>query len=97
MYIEIIKISLIAFMFLKMGEPGMVFSWYQKLIDPLPEYLWKPLGGCLHCFTGQVCFWFYFIKYFNNYSVVDHLFFASLGIFLSSLYDKIWDYGLKNS
>ena len=86
------KISLIAFIFLQLCEPGMIFSFYLKLIDKLPIYLKKPLGYCLYCFEGQVCFWTYIIAYHSDYNLLDHLFFTSLGIFLSSIYDKIWSY-----
>lgn len=90
------KITIIAFIFIQMGEPGMIFSFYQKAIDKFPQWLYKPFGGCLYCFTGQVCFWGYLIKYhfdFNlDYNLLDHLFFTMAGIFLSSIYDKIWNY-----
>lgn len=91
MYIEILKIGLIVFVFVKLGEVGNIFSWYQKLIDPLPEWIWKPLGGCVKCLSGQVGFWFYLIKYFHNYKFIDHLFFAASTIFLSVIIDFIWD------
>lgn len=34
-----------------------VLFWYHKLIVKLPEWLYKPLGGCAVCFTGQLTFW----------------------------------------
>lgn len=84
------KISIIAFIFIQLIEPEMIFSFYGKMIDGLPEWLYKPLGGCLYCFTGQVCFWGY-LFYPCEYNIIDHLFFASLGIFLASIYDQIWN------
>jgi hypothetical protein len=87
---EIFKISLIAFMFTALGEEGMIFHWYQKIICDLPKWLCKPLGSCYLCFTGQVCFWYYLITYFNSYNLIDHLFFVSAGIFLSAIYNLIY-------
>ena len=89
---EVVKISLIAFMFVALGDPEMIFSPYQKLISRLPKWLNKPLGGCSYCFTGQVCFWYYLIFHFREYKLVDHLFFASAGIFLVAIYSFIWYY-----
>lgn len=77
-------------MFYVLGEPGMILDWYQKLIAHLPEVLWKPLGGCLRCFSGQVSFWFYLITYFKEYNFLNHLFFASSAIFLSMIYHAIY-------
>lgn len=90
MLLRLFEVSLIVYMFCALGEPGEIFGWYQRLIDPLPLWLAKPLGACFRCFTGQVCFWFYLITYIHSYNVIDHLFFASAGIFLSILYNKLW-------
>jgi hypothetical protein len=87
---DILKISLIAYMFYALGEEGMIFHWYRNLICTLPEWLCRPLGGCYLCLTGQVCFWFYLIKHFQSYSLIGHLFFISAGIFLSSVYNQIF-------
>jgi len=83
------KISLIAFIFWHLTDPEMIFAWYGKLISRLPNWLYYPLGGCLKCFTGQVCFW-YFIFFIHPYNLIDHLFFTSSGIFLSLIYEWLW-------
>lgn len=88
--IEILKIALISFMFCGLGTEGMIFEPYQKLIRQLPDWIRKPIGGCYICFTGQVCLWFYLIKYFNVYNPVDHLFFISAGIMSAMVYHKIY-------
>jgi hypothetical protein len=90
MILHALEISLILTTFINLGSPGMIFSWYQKLIDPLPVWLYNPLGGCVKCTTGQVSFWFYLIVYFHSYNLIDHLFFTSSAIFLSLIIDKIW-------
>lgn len=91
MILEIFQLSVIVFIFVKLGEPGMVFAWYQKLIGNLPEWLWKPLGGCVMCLCGQVLFWAYLIIHVQEYSLIDHLFYPAAGIFLVSIYDYIYD------
>ena len=87
--IEILKISLIAFMFCALGQKkGQIFYWYQQKIKRLPEYLYKPLGGCYICFTGQICLWYFiFTKPIN---IVELLFFISAGILSAMIYNKIY-------
>lgn len=87
--IEILKISLIAFMFCALGkDEGMIFYWYQKLIKILPQYLNWPLGGCYKCFVGQVCLWYFIItKHFN---IIELLFFVSAGILSAMVYNKLY-------
>lgn len=86
--IEILKISLIAYMFTALGAEGMIFAPYQKFINKFPDWLCKPLGGCFLCFTGQVCFWFFLIT--HSYNLIEHLFFVSAGIFCALIYHTIW-------
>lgn len=93
--IEALKISLVAFMFVALGEkPGMIFHPYQRLITHLPQWLSFPLGKCFVCFTGQVCLWYYiFMARFNImnfYAVMDLLFFISFGIAASLVYNAIY-------
>lgn len=91
MDLSIFKISIIVFIFVKLGEPGHILAWYQKLIENLPEWLWKPLGGCVMCVCGQVLFWSYLILHFKDYNLINHLFYPSAGIFLVVIYDYIYD------
>jgi hypothetical protein len=91
--IDILKISLIAFMFCALGQDeGMIFNWYQKLIKDLPIWIRFPIGGCYKCFSGQVCFWYYLILHFNSYNIVEHLFYPSAGILSAMAYNKIYCY-----
>jgi len=89
---EIIQISLIASVFSFLGDEDMIFSWYRKLIMRLPNWLNRPLGSCNLCVTGQACMWYYLIVHVQNYNLIEHLFFTSAGIFLSSIYSLIWYY-----
>jgi hypothetical protein len=77
-------------MFLAMGEPGMIFAPYQRLINKLPQWASKPFGTCGYCFTGQVSLWYFIIT--KPFNVIEFLFFVSLSIFLISIYEKIWNY-----
>ena len=86
--IELLKITLIVYVFCALGEPGNIFAPYQRLIARLPDWLYNPLGGCHKCLTGQVCFWYYLIT--KPFNIIELLFFTSLGIFLSLLYNFIW-------
>ena len=90
MILTAVKISLICFMFIMLGEPGMIFASYQRFIDRLPEWLNKPLGGCVYCFTGQVSLWYFVIT--EPFNIIELLFFVSLSIFLTSIYEIIWNY-----
>lgn len=87
-----VKISLIAYMFVALGEPDMIFAPYQKLISKLPEWLNKPLGGCGYCFCGQFSMWYYLFT--QKFDLIEFLFFISLSIFLIKIYDLVWNYEL---
>lgn len=97
MMIEIAKISLIAFVISALiQDEQSSLTWYHNLIKRLPWWLFKPLGGCYMCFTGQVCLWFYLITRLTNYrfeyDFFDHLFFITAGIMFSMVYHKIYCY-----
>jgi len=86
--IDILKISLIAFMFSALTQDEhTLLSWYGKLLNKLPWYLCKPLGGCYRCFVGQVCLWYLVIK---GESVMEILFLTSFGIMISMIYNKTY-------
>lgn len=91
MIYEAIKISLICFMFVALGDADMIFAPYQKLIERLPLWLNKPLGGCGYCLTGQVSLWYFVIT--KPFNIIELLYFVSLSIFLISIYEIIWNYG----
>jgi len=88
--IDIIKISLIAFMFSALTQDEhTLLSWYGKLLNKLPWYLCKPLGGCYRCFVGQVCLWYLVVK---GESILEILFLTSFGIMISMIYNQIYCY-----
>ena len=93
---EIIIISIICYVIFVLTQPEMIFHFYWKLIDKLPDWLYKPLGGCLVCFSGQVSFWFFLITHFKTYNPFYHIFFVCAVIFAVLIYDKLIDYGTEN-
>lgn len=92
MIYDIIKISLISSVFSFLGEPEMIFAFYRRWIMRFPSWLNKPLGSCHMCLSGQAGFWGYLIIYWNEYNLLNHLFFVSGCIFLSSIYSIIYYY-----
>jgi len=85
---EIFKISLIAFMFVKLGDEGKIFHFYQKFICRLPEWLCRPMGGCYICFVGQVCLWYFIFT--KPFDIVELGFFCSAGILISMIWNKLY-------
>ena len=93
MLIEILKIAIIAYVFILLTEDKMIFAWYGRLIERIKsDWLYKPLGGCLACFGGQVAFWYYLIKHFVSYNLFDHIWFISATILIVLIIDKIITY-----
>jgi len=91
--LEILKLGIIAYVVFILMSPGMIFSFYAKLIDRIPwDWLYKPLGGCSLCFAGQIGFWYYLGTHFREYDFFDHVFFVSGVILVVMILDKIIDY-----
>ncbi len=91
MILEILQISIICVAFYQLGQAGHIFNFYQVLIERLPVWLYKPLGGCGVCFTGQSLFWFYLIEHSKHYNFLDHLLYPSLGIFLATILNYVYE------
>ena len=88
-FLTSILIGIAAYVFTNiLIDPDMIFGWYYDLIDKLPEWLAKPLGKCEYCLAGQLSMWYYLVKYFNNYDLVQHILFVSLSIFIVELINK---------
>lgn len=85
--------SLTAWVFVNMlQDEGMVFEWYGKQLDKLPEWMAHPLGSCDVCMAGQFGLWGYFLV--GDYHLLYHLFFIVLTIFYINIIDRI-SYGLR--
>jgi hypothetical protein len=89
---EALAIGIIVYVFVVLTSPGMIFYFWYKLIDHLPDALFKPLGGCNMCSAGQAGAWFYLIKYFHSYNFFEHIFFISGTILTVMILDKLIDY-----
>lgn len=91
--LEIFQISIICYIFWKLGEVGNIFNFWQVWIERLPWWLGNPLGRCYKCLTGQTLFWAYLILHLRHYNFIDHLFYPSCGILivttLNYLYERI--------
>jgi len=107
--IEILKVAIIAYVFILLTEDKMIFAWYGRLIDRIKsDWLYKPLGGCLACFSGQVAAWYYLFTHiqidfkngewyylfarFTSYNLFDHIWFVSAVILTVLIIDKIMTY-----
>lgn len=91
--LDILKISVVAYVIFVLMSPGMIFHFYARLIDKIKwDWLYKPLGGCLMCFSGQVSFWYYLITHFREYNLFDHVVFISAVILIVMIFDKLIDY-----
>jgi len=91
--IEIIKISLICYVFTRLIKEEHIFQAYGKLIKRFPWWLYNPLGGCFMCLTGEVLLWYYIFT--QPFNIIDLLFWPSCGIMLTLIYDKIYDWWLN--
>ncbi len=87
------QIAIIAYVFILLTEEGMIFAWWYKLIRRLPDVLYKPLGGCQACFSGQVSLWYFLVMRFDSYNFFEHLFFVAATILTVIIIDKIINYG----
>jgi hypothetical protein len=89
---EILSTGIIAYVFVILTSPGMIFYFWFKWINHLPDWAFNPLGGCNICFGGQLAFWYYLITYFHSYSFFEHIFFISGTILTVMILDKLIDY-----
>jgi hypothetical protein len=78
---------------LLMEERGLL-GWYMRWISGFPVWLYKPLGGCTLCFTGQLALWGFLMLDFGQsgifpllwgYPVLNHVIFVLMAIFFTHL------------
>ena len=91
MLFDILKITIIVFIFWMLGESGMIFNFYFRWIEGLPEWLNKPLGGCIKCLSGQTLFHYYWITHLHNYSIIDQLFYPAFGILIATILERLYE------
>ena len=91
--LDILKISVVAYVIFILMSPDMIFSFYARLIDRIKwDWLYKPLGGCLICFSGQIAFWYFLFTHLQSYNFFDHIVFVSAVILIVMIFDKLIDY-----
>lgn len=64
-------------------QPGEIANKLFNLIDRLPLWLSKPLGGCAKCVTGQIALFTYLYYYRHDYSPFWHITFICSSIFVT--------------
>ena len=80
-------IAVIAFVFSYiLTEDGEILSWYFRLIQRLPDWLFKPLGGCSRCLAGQIALWYGFTLDWRS-----HIVLIFLTILLTDLTLKLYE------
>jgi len=80
-------IAVIAFVFSYiLTQEGEILAWYFRLIFKLPDWLFKPLGGCSRCFAGQIGLWYGFTLDWRS-----HIVLIFLSILLTDIILKIYD------
>lgn len=73
-------------------DDDMILGWYSRFLRKLryerrviPDWIYKPLGGCCICFTGQLAVWYYLFTRISEYSAVDHVAFVCIAILTSHI------------
>ena len=69
-------------------ERGMIFEFYGRLLDRLPEWISHPLGRCTYCMGGQIALWYFIYRIFfipERYDFFIHLSFIAVTLFLIHL------------
>jgi len=67
---------------------GNIFAFYGRMIERLPDWITKPLGGCPKCMAGQIALWGYLLL--PGYKFLDHLVFVIVTIFLTEVLTLIY-------
>jgi len=78
----LIAIFSVVFSCILMDE-DMIFGFWGRVVNRLPEWLGNPLGGCIYCMSGQIALWGYFAL--EKYHPVHHIFFISTTIFITHI------------
>lgn len=85
-----IAVFAVVFSYILIDE-DMIFGFYGRLLNRIPDKLSFPLGECAYCFGGQIALWYYPLKNFRDYHVDTHIFFIAITIFLIHLTRFIYE------
>ena len=87
-YSILIAIFAVVFSYILIEE-GMILDWWGRILKKLPEKVADPLGQCAYCLSGQIALWFYILQ--DGYSLIEHVFFVSMTIFITHLILYIYE------
>jgi hypothetical protein len=91
-----LAVAIVAYVYSQvLTEPGMIFNrLYNALDRTLPEWLFRPLIGCMYCVAGQMALWYYLSLSVAlshiPYDLFGHIFFICLSVFLISFIHKAY-------
>ena len=81
------SVAVIAFVFSHiLTDQGEILEWYERIILRLPDWLYKPLGGCGRCFAGQIGLWYGFTMDWRS-----HIVLIFLSILLTDIILKVYE------
>lgn len=90
-------VSLVAYVYSQiLTQPDMLLNRVHNHVDRYwPKWLAYPVLVCMKCVSGQMAFWYYLIKFRNDYIWDQHILFVAFAIFLSLFYDKAFKWLTK--
>ena len=94
MITEAIVIGIIAWVFVYvLMDSGMIFEKWWLVLNKLPVWLSRPLGGCEYCFAGQLALWYYLVDKlcYGAYNALHHIAFISISILTVKILNKLND------
>jgi len=74
------------------GEEEVLYPFryfITKILKIRSPYVLNPLLDCEYCVAGQLAFWYYLVVNFNNYYIIQHVFFIGVTIFIVELINRI--------
>lgn len=91
-YKDCLLIATVAWVYvIRLTDEGMILEWWERLLTRVlkKEWILKPVVSCEYCVAGQMALWFYPLKYFDCYHVVDHVVFICVTIFIVEIWNRI--------
>ena len=67
-----------------------LYLWLKSKLEDKYNWLYYPLIGCPKCNSGQVALWLYIYLQWNDYNFINHIFFITTTVFLTSLLMKFY-------
>jgi len=87
--LEAIFIGLASFVYVEiLQDRGMIFNGWCNLMVRMGykwEWFTKPLGLCVVCNSGQLAMWVYLYRNWNDYDLMQHIYFVCVAIIVSKI------------